>query len=116
MANENGKRISKDEMLKMRNRYKASKKFVTESVYFDRSTFERLLAEPGTVGVRVYYGLNEKDELKPIFVPVNNAGKNILVSHKSASVSAASASVAEESTIEDYGNPCPPLCNPPGDE
>ena len=103
MANENGKRISKDEMHKMRNRYKATKKFVTESVYFDRSTFERLLSDPGTVGVRVYYGVNDKDELHPIFVPVGKGGANLLVAKSG------------ESTIEDYGNPCPPLC-PTGDE
>ena len=103
MAKENGKRISKDEMHKMRNRYKETKKHLTESVYFDRATFERLLSHPETVGVRVYYGVNDKDELHPIFVPVAATGKNLLVAKSG------------ESTIEDYGNPCPPLC-PTDDE
>jgi hypothetical protein len=99
MANENGKRISKSEMDKMHKKYKEKKSFATESVYFDRATFHRLMTVPGTFGVRVYYGVNDKDELHPMFVPVDEEGKNIYTD-------------SEGSTIEEYGNPCPPFCPP----
>jgi len=94
-----GKRISKSEMEKMHKKYKEKKSFQTESIYFDKETFERLLAVPGIKGVRVYYGLNEKDELHTIFVPVGKDDKNIY-------------SLNSESVLEEYGNPCPPLCSP----
>jgi hypothetical protein len=99
MANPIGKRISKEEMDKMRKSYNEQTNFETQSVYFDRATFERLLAVPGTVGVRVYYGVGDDKQLHTIFVPVGEGDKNIY-SEKGIS------------TIEEYGNTCPPFCPP----
>jgi hypothetical protein len=98
MANENGKRISKDEMDKMRKKYNEKTNFVTQSVLFDLATFERLRSVPGVASIRIYYGVNDKDELHPVLVPVDAAGQNIWTDKS-------------ESTIEEYGNPCPPFCN-----
>ena len=94
-----GKRISKSEMDKMHKKYKEKKSFATQSIYFDRATFERLLAVPGAIGVRVYYGLSDNEELHTMFVPVGADEKDIYEDK-------------QESTIEEYGNTCPPFCPP----
>jgi hypothetical protein len=101
-----GERIPVEKMRAMTKRYntvKARGGWDTQSVYYGRETFERLMSVPGAVGVRVYFGLNEAgDELHPIFVPVDEKGNNIYESEG-------------KSSIEEVGAPCPPVC-PTGDD
>ena len=92
-----GERISKEKMKEMRAIYDQKNLIATKSIYFGRDTFKRLLEVKGSVGIRVYYGMNEKDELHPIFVPVDESGNDIYTE-------------SGQSTIEEYGTPCPPVC------
>ncbi len=46
--------------------------------FMGRNTIEALLAQPGAVGIRMFYGVNELGLRQPILVGVNAAGNNIL--------------------------------------
>jgi hypothetical protein len=71
--------------------------------FFGRDILQRILATPGCMGIRIYYGLDKDNRMVPIIVGADSAENNILPT--------SSASLTEDDPI--IGNtstPCPPIC------
>lgn len=60
---------------------------------FPREVFERLLAQPGCAGVRIYYGRNDRREHELLLVGVDTMGDDMTAGE-----------------LFDFGLPCPPYC------
>lgn len=60
---------------------------------FPRNVFERLLAQPGCAGIRIYYGRNDRREHELLLVGVDGAGDDMTAGE-----------------LFDFGVPCPPYC------
>ena len=63
---------------------------------FPRDVFERLLAQPGCAGIRMYYGRNERREHELLLVGVDAEGEDMTTGE-----------------LFDFGLPCPPYCGEP---
>lgn len=75
---------------------------------FDRSVFDSLLSQAGCVGIRIYYGMDEKDLVHAIVVGYDAAGKDLLPSQNKTD-----AVAGEEDVVAENSNRCPDLCPPP---
>lgn len=60
---------------------------------FPRDVFERLLAQAGCAGIRIYYGRNERREHELVLVGVNEEGDDMTGGE-----------------LFDFSLPCPPYC------
>ncbi len=67
---------------------------------FNRQAFDDLLAQPGCKGIRLYYGMDEAQQLHAVFVSVNEKEEDILPL----------ADTADGSIVE-AGKTCPPDCD-----
>ena len=90
--------ITIDQATKFVQNFKMFPKTPTiKGAYFGRSIFDKILSQPGCVGVRYYYA--QKDDGTPTLVLVGvDGGGNDLTG----------GPIGEESI------PCPPFCGPPG--
>ena len=106
--------ITLKQAIEMTTRYRQNKSSVISSSYsgqdivaicdkFDRNIFDKILAKPGCVAIRIYYGMDENLKIHPIIVPVNSKDEDILPSSESGEV--------EE--IGDDSLRCPPYCPVP---
>jgi hypothetical protein len=85
-----------------------------------RDAIDRLLAQPGCVAMRIYYGMDEQLRIKPILVGVNEKNEDMLRIQSTtvtASVSTMTTTSIEGSTsgekegeILDEMGRCPPGC------
>lgn len=100
---------------------------------FDREGFDALLAQPGCVGVRIYYGMDDTLGLHAIIVGVDAQNRDILPTSTTTSTSTTTTMTAtttesdpttttegttttdETGIILDDGFRCPPSCPPPSD-
>ena len=64
---------------------------------FPREVFDRLLAQPGCAGIRIYYGRNERREHELLLVGVDATGDDMT-----------------SGELFDFGLPCPPYCGGEG--
>lgn len=69
---------------------------------FDRLAIDALLQQPGCAGIRIYLGMDDKDEVNLVLVGVNEKGEDMLPS--------GTDSVAAEPQIVDNGTRCPTEC------
>lgn len=100
---------------------------------FDREGFDALLAQPGCVGVRIYYGMDDTLGLHAIIVGVDAQNRDILPAGTTTTTSTTTLSAAtlesttttgedtgestsdETGIILDEGIRCPPTCPPPSE-
>jgi hypothetical protein len=85
-----------------------------------RDAIDRLLAQPGCVAMRIYYGMDDQLRIKPILVGVNEQNEDMLRVQSTtvtASFSAMSTTSTETDTAEetegeilDESTRCPPGC------
>jgi hypothetical protein len=68
---------------------------------FDRSAFDRLLAQPGCTALRIYYGMDEALHVHAIVVGVNEKDVDILPTETEPA-----------GEIIDVSKVCPPFCSP----
>jgi hypothetical protein len=97
-------RNQKDKIL---NPALAGKNILPTCETFDRAIIDTLLAQPGCVRIRIYYGLQKDLSLHAILVGVNEKDEDMLPSGDSGEGDEEGGSIAEESI------PCPPTCPPP---
>jgi hypothetical protein len=81
----------------------AGKNILPNYETFDRQAFDKVLSQSGCVQLRVYYGLNENQQLRAIVVGVNEKGEDMLPSEESTDDD-------EGNTIVEDGFTCPPIC------
>ena len=74
---------------------------------FERVDFDAVLAEPGCVSLRIYYGMDESLKVHAIIVGVNDKNEDILPSAAAPTLADGDGGIVEE------GTRCPDLC-PPG--
>ena len=88
--------ITLDQATKYIDKYKAAPTYAIKGAYFDRSIFDKILAQTDCVGIRYYYG--RKDDGSPclVLVGVDSKGGDM------------TGGILGEDAV-----PCPPLC-PPG--
>lgn len=65
----------------------------TKGGYFGRNIFEKILAQPGTVGIRYYYAAMDDATPTIVLVGVDSTGNDLV-----------------NGVIGEVTNPCPPLC------
>jgi hypothetical protein len=68
----------------------------TKGGFFGRNIFEKILAQPGCVGIRYYYGQEDSGWPNLVLVGVNAAGNDMT-----------------DGTIGELSMPCPPYCPEP---
>lgn len=73
---------------------------------FGREAFDRLLDHPDCAAIRIYYGMNEDNQLRSIVVAVNENDEDIIPE--------ADPEEENEGIVED-GGACPPICPPTSD-
>lgn len=77
---------------------------------FDRAAFDKLLASPGCVGVRIHYGLDDNHRLHAILVGVDENDNDILPNLSEDGVMQADSGSGGGVIVED-GKICPPTCS-----
>ena len=85
-----------------------------------REAIDRLLAQPGCVAMRIYYGMDDQMQVKPILVGVNDRNEDMLKVQSGSTASVATMSTAsvtegdtsgeKEGEILDETHRCPPGC------
>jgi hypothetical protein len=65
----------------------------TKGGYFGRNIFEKILAQPGTVGIRYYYAANDDGSPTIVLVGVDSTGDDMV-----------------KGVVAEHGLPCPPFC------
>jgi len=94
-GNEGGP-ISKETAEKWINNFRSSvPKGVVTAHLFGREIIEKVLAQQGCVGVRIYYATDDNGAKQLVIYGVDNNGDGI------------------ENVIADQGIPCPPYCGRP---
>ena len=68
------------------------------AIAFHRDAFDRILRQPGCVGIRAYPGLTDAGEPTLVLVGVDDAGNDMV-----------------EGALAQYGSVCPPHCSAPND-
>ena len=98
-----GRMITRPEAQQMMSDYRNSPAWVanngTEGILFGRDHLDAILAQPGCIGVRVYYGKEgvlPTDPAQLIIVGTDVDGNDMSSGH-----------------ILDAGKPCPPYCSSP---
>jgi hypothetical protein len=108
---EMGIEITPDQGKKKVKKFKANrKKGEVKAHYFSRAVLERLLSDPNAMGIRVYTGNDEKDELDNFVVAVNADGENIFMG--SFTPTGDGIMPVSGSRIYASAAPCPPRCPP----
>jgi hypothetical protein len=78
---------------------------------FERSAVDRLLAQPGCEGLRIYYGLDDAMRVHAILVGYDRNNADILPAAASSSA-LATETEDEFSGVLEEGNRCPDMCPP----
>jgi len=71
---------------------------------FDRIAFDRLLAQPGVAGIRIYLGMQPNGEWTYVMVGTSADGKDLIKAP-------GSVDAADGTGIEEQSYPCPPECD-----
>jgi hypothetical protein len=89
--------------------YRASLKDPNDTVahFFGFEIIEKILAEPGCIGIRIYYGINDKGEKQLMLIGADKAGDNLLPEE-------GMSLLGDGNTIADMSYPCPSYCPPTG--
>ncbi len=67
---------------------------------FDKELIGQLLSMEGCVGIRIYVGIDEEDQLSPVLFGVTKDGQDIREPSRNPG----------NPVVLDYGWPCPPYC------
>ena len=126
MTTESKHLISLEQAQKMTATFRQNKKALIGDAYrgkdplpicetFERSAFDQILAQPGCVGVRAYYAMDENDSVHLIFVGVNEKNEDMIEAQtpeqKNANMRALSATATGGVLVEN-GLKCPTDCPP----
>lgn len=116
--------ITLDKAKQMNARYRAEKENILAPGYkgqnilavcesFDRSAFDRLLAQEDCAGIRIYYGMDDDNKIHAVVVGYDENDRDILpTTDVSASSSSNSTEEDDFEGVVEEGNRCPTLCPP----
>ena len=109
--------ISLSKAIEMTTRYRQNKNAVIAPAYsgndilaicdtINKAAIEALLAKPGCTAIRLYYGMDDALQLRPILVAVNQNDEDILPANT------VNNDVVGTDIVDDTVR-CPPWCPPP---
>jgi hypothetical protein len=75
----------------------------TEAHFFGAAIIKQILAEPGCVGIRMYYTIDDKGQKQIVLVGVNAKGSDLLPSSSQLDAS-------DPYVVVDFSWPCPSYC------
>lgn len=111
--NGSGHAITLQQAIELTTRYRKEKTSILKPEYnpdilaraetFSRAAFDELLSQEGCVSIRAYYGMDEKKNIKLLFVGVNADDEDMLPSDQSTKDGGGAS-------IQDVGQRCPPIC------
>lgn len=84
---------------------------LAKSETFDRAEFDTILAKPGCVGLRIYYGMDESFKVHAIIVGVNASNEDMLP--VALSKKQEGDGDDDDGDIIEEGRRCPEDCPPP---
>ena len=87
-------RISLQAAAELTRRYRESDPGQVKACMFPRGAFEAILKQPNCLGIRLYFGRNEKGALDVVMVGVDGDGRDM-----------------KTGELEQNGYPCPPFCD-----
>lgn len=99
--------ITLQKAIEMTSRFRKEMKSIVQPDYasalpyaetFSKSVFTQLAAQPGCVSIRSYLGLDEKNNVRLIFVGVNDKNEDILPGFTGGGL------------LFEFGQRCPPIC------
>ncbi|RXK58557.1 hypothetical protein ESA94_18165 [Lacibacter luteus] len=110
--------ISLQKAIEMTTRYRQNKEAVIDPRYaganilsicdtFNKTAVATLLAKPDCTAIRLYYGMDEALQIRPILVAVNEKDEDIL-----PDLSTLESEEPGEDIVDDTIK-CPPICPPP---
>jgi hypothetical protein len=113
--------ISLQQAQEMTERYRQNRVSILQPPYqqgnvlaisesFDRAAFDSVLAQPGCVGLRIYYGMDPSLQVHAIIVGYNENNEDMLPVQ--TGFTAASSTDEGETNIIEEGNRCPDFCAP----
>ena len=79
---------------------------------YNKSAIYQLMKLAGCVSIRIYFAINEKQQLSLVMVGVDEAGDNIVVDNTNGSGKVADALAGENVGILDEGQASPPYPRP----
>jgi hypothetical protein len=111
--------ISLQQAIDMTTRYRQNQNTVIDPAFsgsdilancdtFDKAAIETLLAKPGCSAIRLYYGMNDGLQVRPILVAVNKDNEDMLPSGSGI----VDINAIGEDIVDDTLR-CPPVCPPP---
>ena len=116
--------ISQDKVKQLTSHYEKNKTAILKDEFhgtailptcetFDRAAFDKLLAQDGCVGVRIYYGMDEDLNVNLVVVGVNEKDHDIRPSASSLKKVKNDDMIDEPVLALASGLRCPPYCPPP---
>lgn len=114
--------ISLEQAKKMTKKFRDDKRKVVKDEFhgkhilptcetFERAGFDELLKQPGCVGVRAYYAMDDDKKVHLIFVGVNSSNEDILPTI-SAGIAQDAARLEGQGLLLENGTRCPSDCPP----
>jgi hypothetical protein len=123
--------ITKDKARQLTSEYRKNRKHILKDEFsnktilpicetFERAAFDRVLAQEGCVGLRVYFGMNEEMNVNLVIVGVNDRNEDMLtpLSQPAGDVTRmafASTTTDDDDPIIESGTQCPTNCPPPSE-
>jgi hypothetical protein len=90
-------RITLDAAATLTRRFRQGDPNAPRAGLFPRDVFERILAQPGCQGIRIYYGRDANGQPSLVLVGVNADGNDMTAGE-----------------IDEFHFPCPPYCDTSG--
>ncbi|HRK55591.1 MAG TPA: hypothetical protein PK185_16870 [Cyclobacteriaceae bacterium] len=72
--------------------------------FYGSAIFNQILAQPGCIGIRIYFAYDDNDAQQKVLVGVDAVGNNIWDLN--------ATEPGEGGLVADYGTWCPPYCPP----
>jgi hypothetical protein len=82
---------------------------VVKGHFYGREILEKILGQPECMGIRIYYGINDKQEKVLVLVGADENGKDQWPSYSKPTGKKLKGGGGN--TAADQGAPCPPFCN-----
>ncbi len=101
-----GKDIGFEKAAKMVKRHLDANPDDVMAQFMGRDIIEKILSQPGVVGIRTFYGLNELGIKQLVFVGVDKNGQNIFEYNEMVD----SQMIRRKAIVADKGTICPPSC------
>jgi hypothetical protein len=117
--------ISLEDAKKLTQDYREKKKKILRDEYgskntlplsetFDRDAFDYILGQKGCERLRIYFGMNEAEEVNLVIVGVNANNEDILTPQASTDIMMKTTdNDPDPDPIAEGGDRCPPTCPPP---